>query len=55
MNEPVFQDFIKHNISPFTNLNDNPNNDKTIYRINKEEENVEPLIIRRNRENFQLS
>ena len=52
MNEPVFQDFIKHNISPFTNLNDNPNNDKTIYRINKEEENVEPLIIRRNRENI---
>ena len=55
MNEPVFQEFLKHNISPFSNLNENANNDKTIYRINKEEENVEPLIVRRSRENLGFS
>ena len=55
MNEPVFQDFLKHNITPFSNLNENLKNDTTIYRINKEEENVEPLIVRRSRVNLGFS
>ena len=53
MNEPIFQDFTKEIINPLYNPNKPQfTNINTLCRINKEEEGVEQLIIRRNKENM---
>ena len=51
MNEPIFQDFTKEVINPFSTSPTDVQN-SVVYKINKEEENIEQLIIRRNKENM---